>query len=115
MKKYLLTFFGGNRALRYSNLERADEELQKKHRAAWGEWMANLAEINKLETGYPLESDGKRITSDKVEDHHFAETTEGGFIIINASSIDEAAETAKSSPILKNGGYILVRPCGEVK
>ena len=115
MKKYLLTFFGGNQALRYSNLEKADEEVQKKHLAAWGVWMANLAKTNKLEAGYPLESNGKRITLDIAEDYHFPDTTEGGFIIIKAESLDQAAEIAKSSPIIKNGGYVLVRPCGEMK
>jgi hypothetical protein len=115
MKKYLLTFFGGNKAFRYSNLEKADEELQKKHLATWGAWMANLVKANKLQVGYPLESDGKKITPGIAEDYHFPDTTEGGFIIIKAESLYEAPETAKSSPILKNGGYILVRPCGEIK
>jgi len=115
MKKYLLSFFGGNQALRYSNLEKVNEEERKKHQAAWGDWMANLVKINKLEVGYPLESKGKRITSDKAEDYHFPDSTEGGFIIIKADSPDDATEIAKSSPILKNGGYILVRPCGEIK
>jgi hypothetical protein len=34
MKKYMLAFFGGNMALRYDNLEKAEKEAQKKHRAA---------------------------------------------------------------------------------
>ncbi len=115
MKKYMLTFFGGNMALRYSNLDKAEKEAQEKHRAAWREWMSELVKSKHLEAGYPLESDGKRIDAGGTHDYHFPDTTEGGFIILNADSLDQTAEIAASSPIIKNGGYILVRPCGEIK
>ena len=114
MKKFVLTFFGGNMALRYDNLGKADPEAQKKHSAAWGEWMSALMKAEQLETGYPLQSDGKRIDADGVRDHHFPYTTEGGFIVIKAESLDQASEIARSSPIINNGGYILARPCGEI-
>jgi hypothetical protein len=115
MKKYMLSFYGGNMALRYDNLEKADKEAQQKHMAAWGEWMSALMKAEYLEVGYPLKSDGKRIDSDGINDYHFPDTTEGGFIVIKAESLDQASEIAGSSPIIKNGGYILVRPCGEVR
>jgi hypothetical protein len=115
MKKYMLAFFGGNMALRYDNLGMAEKEAQKKHRAAWGEWMSELMKAGRLETGYPLESNGKRIDAEGPHDYHFPDTTEGGFIIIKAESLDQAAEIAGSSPIIKNGGYVLARPCGELK
>jgi hypothetical protein len=114
MKKYMMTFFGGNMALRYSNLDKVDKEAQEKHRAAWGKWMSELVKAGHLETGYPLESDGRRIDGDGIREYHFPDTTEGGFIIIKAESPDQAAELAQSAPIIKNGGYILVRPCGEM-
>jgi hypothetical protein len=115
MKKYMLTFFGGNMALRYNNLDKAEKETQEKHRAAWREWMSVLVKSKHLEAGYPLESDGKRIDTDGTQAYHFSDNTEGGFIILNADSLDQAAEIAVSSPIIKNGGHILVRPCGEIK
>ena len=114
MKKYMLTFFGGNMMLRYDNLDKAGKEAQKKHMAAWGSWMADLAKTKKLEVGYPFESDGKRIDPGGIEDYHFPDTTEGGFIIVKAESLDEAAGLAQGSPIIKNGGHVLVRPCGEI-
>ncbi len=114
MKKYLLAFFGGNRALRYDNLEKAEKEAQKKHMAEWSAWMAWLIQTEHVEVGYPLKSDGKKIDSAGPSDYHFPDTTEGGFIVIKAESLDQAAEIAQSSPIIKNGGYILARPCGEV-
>src|SRR5258708_8487329 len=99
MKKYMLTFFGGNTALRYDNLDKAEKETQEKHRAAWGTWMADLVKAKKLEVGYPLGSGGKRIGPGGTENYHFPDTTEGGFIIVNAESLDESAEIAESSPI----------------
>jgi len=95
MKKYMLTFFGGNRALRYDNLDAAEREAQEKHRAAWGAWMAELVKTKHLEVGYPLQSDGKRIDSDGTQDYHFPDTTEGGFIVIQAESVNEAATIAQ--------------------
>ena len=115
MKKFMLSFFGGNMALRYDNLNKAGKDAQEKHGAAWGEWMAALVKANHLETGYPLESEGKCVDADGTEPYHFTDTTEGGFVILNAESLDQAAELERSSPIIKNGGYILVRPCGEMK
>lgn len=101
-------------ALRYNNLDKADKEAQEKHKAAWGKWMSDLVKAKHLEVGYPLESDGRRIDSDGTKAYHFPDTTEGGFIIIKAESLDQVSEIARLSPILKNGGYILVRPCGEL-
>ncbi len=115
MKKYVLSFFGGNMALRYNNLEKAGKEAQEIHSASWRQWMSELLKAKHLEVGYPLESDGKRIDSDGTQSYHFPDTTEGGFIVLNAESLDQAAEIARSSPIIKNGGYILARPCGEMK
>jgi len=115
MKKYMLTFFGGNMALRYENLAKAENEAREKHRAAWAGWMSDLMKGGHLEAGYPLEPDGKRIDADGPRDHHFPNTTEGGVIIIKAASLDQAAEIAQSAPIIKNGGYVLAPPCGEMK
>lgn len=115
MKTFMLTFFGGNKALRYDNLEKAEMEAQKKHVAAWSEWMSALMKAGHLEVGYPLAADGKRIDSDGSREYHFPDTTEGGFILIKAESLDQAAEIARSSPIIRNGGYILARPCGAMK
>jgi hypothetical protein len=115
MKKFILSFFGGNTALRYDNLDKAGKDAKEKHGAAWGEWMAALMKSHHLETGYPLESEGKRIDAGGTQPYQFPDTTEDGFVIINAEFIDQAAELARSSPIIKNGGWVLARPCGEMK
>ena len=102
-------------ALRYEHLDQAGKEAQEQHAAAWAAWMSGLVQSGQLETGYPLEADGKRVATDGARDYHFPETTEGGFVIVKAESLDEAAAIAQSSPIIKNGGYVLVRPCGVMK
>jgi len=111
----MLAFFGGNMALRYDNLEKAEKKAREDHAATWGGWMSELVKTNRLEVGYPLEGDGKRVDADGSRDYHFPDTTEGGFIVVKAESLDLATEIARSSPIIKNGGYVLVRPCGEMK
>jgi len=110
----MLTFFGGNMALRYENLAMADKEAQQRHTAAWSAWMAELMKSGQLEVGYPLAPDGKRIDTEGAHDYHFPETTEGGFIVIKVETLEQAVEIANSSPIIKNGGYVMVRPCGEM-
>ena len=102
-------------ALRYDNLDKVEKEAREKHTAAWGSWMAELVKADHLEAGYPLQSDGKKIDSDGSQDYHFPDTTEGGFIIVKAESLGQAAEIAQGAPIIKNDGHILVRPCGEMK
>src|SRR3981081_939132 len=102
MKKYMLAFFGGNMALRYENLEKAEKEAQEKHRAAWGVWMSELMKAEHFESGYPLESEGKRIDSDGPHDHHFPNSSEGGFIVIREESLDQAAENQHTPPIVTN-------------
>jgi|GEM_PF-1659301 hypothetical protein len=114
MKKYMFTFFGGNPALRFDNLDQASVEARNKHNAEWNTWMANLSQTGKLENGYPLTAECRKVGPDGIEGYIFAADTAGGFVIINAESSDEVAHIAGSSPLIKNGGYVLVRLCGEI-
>lgn len=115
MKKYLLTFVGGNPVLKYSSLDTATEEARSQHLKAWGEWMSGLAKSGKLEGGYPLENTGAHVSAGRVDGHDFSKGGPGGFIILKADSLDEATVIASSSPIIKNGGEVYVQPCGEVR
>jgi hypothetical protein len=114
MQKYLVTFFGGNAALRYSNLGQADAEAREKHLAAWKAWVAALARTGCLENGHPLASKGVRVTAAGAEEHQFPESSAGGFMVLKADTLEKAAEMVRSAPIIKNGGHILVQPCGEI-
>ncbi len=113
MKKYLLTFFGGNPTLKYSNLDQTTQQARAEHLKKWGEWMAGLAKAEKLEGGYPLGSAGKKVSPAGIEDFDFSKEGAGGFVILQADSLDEAAGIASSSPIIMNGGKVNVQPCGE--
>jgi hypothetical protein len=92
--------------------ELSPEEKQA-HMEKWGAWMGTLGERGILEGGEPLNGEGKRVVgSDKVvSDGPYAEGKEvvGGYLIVNAASIDEAVEVSKQCPIFENDGQIEVR------
>ena len=79
----------------------------------WQDWMGSLAAQNKLvSSGARLERDGKVVKSDKVvSDGPYVEIKEaiGGYIVIRATSLDEAAEMSKECPILQVNGSVEVR------
>jgi hypothetical protein len=114
MERYLLTFFGGNPALRHAVLDQAAATVREAHLAAWRTWTTGLAQAGKFEDGYPLTTEGKRVGAGGIEAHDFTNESAGGFMVLKAASLDEAAEIARSSPIVKNGGHILVRHCGKI-
>jgi hypothetical protein len=114
MRKYLIAFFGGNPALRYSNLAQADPQAREKHINAWNAWMGSLVRSGRLENGYPLVSEGMKVTATGVERHQFPGDSAGGFMVLKADSVEEASELVRSAPILANGGHVLVQPCGEI-
>lgn len=113
--KYLLTFVGGDATLRYQNLAAADPRKHEEHLRKWNAWMAGVAKEGKFETGYALGAERRKVAQSGVENYQYSEDSPGGFIVIAADSIDDAARIALSSPIIENGGTVLVRACGEVR
>lgn len=79
----------------------------------WQDWMGNLTAQNKLvNAGNRLASEGKVIKPNNViTNGPYVEIKEaiGGYIIIRAASLDEAAELSKGCPILQVGGSVEVR------
>lgn len=75
--------------------------------------MGGLAAQNKLvNQGNRLNSDGKVVKPNNVVTNGaYVEVKEliGGYTIIKATSLDEAAEIAKGCPILAVGGSVEVR------
>ena len=88
------------------------EETQA-HMQKWGIWMQGLAQNGKLVDGLPLTPGGKVVekAGELVHDGPFTEGTEvvGGYLIVNADSIDEAVELSKGCPIFEVGGTTEVR------
>ena len=79
----------------------------------WQDWMGGIAAQGKLANqGARLGFDGRAVKPAKVVTNGpYAEVSEviRGLIIVNAESIDEAAEMAKACPILAVGGHVEVR------
>jgi hypothetical protein len=80
----------------------------------WQDWIGSIAAQNKLvDSGNRLSSNGRIVKSDStITNGPYVEMKEaiGGYIIIRANSIDEAAELSKGCPILMKGGNVEVRP-----
>jgi len=77
-------------------------------------WVQSLRTSGHYEAGEPLEEKGKTLVGKNgsvVTDGPFAESKEavGGYFIIKARDLAEAAEIAKGCPIFDNGGNVEVR------
>jgi hypothetical protein len=82
------------------------EEMQAGMKV-WEKWVDGIIASNTLVSrGNRLGNDGRTIRNGKViTNGPYAEIREiiGGYLIIRANSLDEAAEIAKSAPIVGNG------------
>jgi hypothetical protein len=84
----------------------------QQHMEKWFTWIAALRDNGVYKGGEPLEEGGLIVTSDKtVTDGPFPEAKEmiGGYIMIEADSIQSASELAKNCPVLNFGGRVEVR------
>jgi hypothetical protein len=95
----------------YGNMspEEMQQMLQK-----WQTWMAEgFRQGWMLEAGDGLKKEGRVVNARKViSDGPFIEVKEmvGGFSIVQADTLDAAAELAKGCPIFLRGGSVEVRP-----
>ncbi|MEX0761369.1 MAG: YciI family protein [Dehalococcoidia bacterium] len=108
MKKFVFLFVG-------AELKPGDgSPLTQEYMRKWGEWAAGLAQSGALESGLPLEWSGKTVSKEGAEDLSLLPLDIGGYMIINAESMDAAVEIAKGAPNVALGGRIVVRPCLDV-
>ena len=107
MKDFMFIFRGGSDARNFS-----PEEMQE-HMKKWFSWIDRLKAKNTYITGQPLTPAGKTVRGSKalVTDGPFAESKEivGGYFLIKANSLEEAAEIAKDCPDLPLLGSVEVR------
>ncbi len=100
MKDFLFVF----RADYHSMPQSTPEEMQAVTKS-WMDWIGGLAAQNKLTNpGNSLRGGGKVVRPDNIiTDGPFVEIKEliGGYTIVKAGSFEEAAELAKSCPILR--------------
>lgn len=107
MSEYTYLYRGG---VRDGSPEEWQKRLQK-----WSAWFKELTAKGHLKAiGNPLESAGKVVKGEKksVTDGPFAEAKDviGGYSIVEARDLEQAAELAKGCPILDVGGAVEVRP-----
>jgi hypothetical protein len=106
MKEYVFLYRGGERP---ASPEQGQQVMQK-----WMAWFKSMADKGHIvDRGQPLEPSGKTVGAGKVvSDGPFAEAKDvvGGYTLIKASDVSQAAEIAKGCPILDRGGRVEVRP-----
>jgi hypothetical protein len=104
MNKFMFLFRGSQTP---TSPEGMQAQMQK-----WMDWIQRLRTDGKYIAGDPLQGGGKVLTSRKIiTDGPFAEGKEivGGYFLVQANTLDEAAEMAKDCPIFESGGSVEVR------
>jgi hypothetical protein len=107
MSEFLYLYRGGSAP---TSPEQMQQTLEK-----WVAWFKDLgAKGNLKEPGHPLVQSGKVVSGQQktVTDGPFAEAKDvvGGYSVIEAADVNQAAELAKGCPILEAGGGVEVRP-----
>ncbi len=98
------------RQQRMGSPDRAQEEMKK-----WQAWFKDMTDKGQLKAlGQPLDLVGKVIggKARTITDGPFAETKDviGGYSVILAKDLEEAAQIGSGCPILDSGGRVEVRP-----
>src|SRR4051794_30588264 len=108
MAKFLFVYRGNNEA----HAKLTPDEIQQ-HMQKWGAWIGQALQQGwMVDPGDALTQEGKVVNARKVvTDGPFVESKEciGGYSIVQAETIDAAAELAKGCPGLLMGGKVEVR------
>ncbi len=96
-------------------MAQATPEEKKAITQRWMKWLGDLKDKGHVkDLGAPLEFTGKTLQGPQKQvtdgPHPEAKDVIGGFSLITAKDLDEAAELAKGCPILELGGRVEVRP-----
>jgi hypothetical protein len=108
MAKFLFIYRGGNDEYEKMTPEQIQQNMQK-----WGAWIGEALQKGWMtDPGDALTMEGRLVNSKKVvTDGPFVESKEivGGYSVVQADTIDAAAELAKGCPGLLTGGIVEVR------
>lgn len=88
-----------------------EQELATQQKS-WESWIGSIAAESKFVSTSQLDFDGRVLAADgKVQEATYTSnnTIVGGNMVVRASSIDEALELSKGSPVLHMGGSVEVR------
>ena len=107
MNDFLYIYRGGQRPT--GTPEQMQNTMQK-----WMTWMKELGDQGHIkDIGHPLEPAGKVVKAHRtVIDGPFAEAKDlvGGYTLVQAKDLAQAADLASGCPIFEFGGFVEVRP-----
>ena len=111
MSEFLFIYRGGQRA---SDAAESDKVMQK-----WVAWMEDLGSKGHLkDRGQPLDPAGKVVRGKQkvVTDGPYPESKDvvGGYTLVTARDLAQAAELSKGCPIFDTDGVVEVRPVMEM-
>ena len=92
-----------------ADLDQPDPETAA-HAERWLAWVAGLAREGKLSGGGPLAPEAKGVSRDGVADRALATVDVYGYLLLEATSLDEAAGIVREAPNVALGGTAVVRP-----
>lgn len=104
MNEFVFLYRNGSHSM---SPEQIEQVLPK-----WAAWFQGLAAKGHiLDRGQPLQRSGK-LVGKTVTDGPFAEAKDviGGYTLIKARDVGEAADLAKGCPVIEAGGQVEVRP-----
>jgi len=111
MTEFLYLYRRNPNALAALSPEQSQQTMQR-----WMAWLKDLAQKGHIkDQGQPLEGAGKLVSGKQktVTDAPFAEAKDviGGYTLVLARDLDQAAELSKGCPVLDfDGGAVEVRP-----
>jgi len=112
MSEFMLLYRNTNEAFRETmgSPEKVQQSMTK-----WRAWMNEMMEKGQLRNiGQPLERVGKVVggKNRSVTDGPYAEAKDvvGGYSIIEARDLEQAAQVASGCPVLEAGGSVEIRP-----
>jgi len=112
MSEFILLYRNTNEAHREAmgSPEKVQQSMTK-----WRAWIKEMTEKGQLKTiGQPLERVGKVVggKNKSVTDGPYAEAKDvvGGYSIIEARDLEQAAQVALGCPVLETGGSVEIRP-----
>jgi len=114
MANFLFVYRGGTELFATMTPDEIQQSMQQ-----WGDWISGALKKGwMLNPGDALGQEGRVVNAKKVvTDGPFVEAKEivGGYSIVEADTIDAAAELAKGCPALLHGGSVEVRPLAGLK
>src|ERR1022692_3278765 len=111
MSEFVYLYRGGERS---DSPEQSELIMQK-----WVAWMEELGKKGHLkDRGQPLDTAGKVVRGKQkiVTDGPYTESKDvvGGYTLVEAKDLAQAAELSKGCPIFEGGGLVEVRPVMEM-